>query len=153
MLIWRVCFVLHLLPFTLSWMLLVFSCWSTNGCAPSFLMTESVGMPDTCVSISNFAHMTKFIASSIPIILATVELVEFTLCLFDRENTAPFPNVSIASVRLRMLLCTVNEASILHNKVPDSSHPITSKRWTIALWYCYHILSINSFIEWPSNFR
>ena len=89
-------------------------------------MTELVGMPDVCVSMNNFTQMTKFFVSSIPIILATVELVEFTFYLFDRENTVTFPNVSTALVRLRMSLCTANETSILHNKVPESSHPITS---------------------------
>ena len=72
--------------------------------------------------------MTKFIVSSIPIILATVELVELTFCLFDKENTAPFPNVNIAPVWLGMSLCTANEAQILHSNVSDSSHPITSGR-------------------------
>ena len=91
-------------------------------------MTELVGMPDTCVSINNFTRMIKFIASFISIISATVEVVEFTFLLLDRENTAPFLNVSIAPVWLRMSLCTANEASILHNKVLDSSHPITSGR-------------------------
>ena len=34
-------------------------------------------------------NITKFIVLSTPIISATVELVEFTFCLFDIENIAP----------------------------------------------------------------
>ena len=135
LILWRVCFVLDFLPFTSRQMLLVLSCWNTNGCAPNFLMIELVGMVSTCCLIDNFTHMTKFIASFIPIILTTIKLVEFTFCLFDRENIAPFPNVNIALVWLCMLLCRANEASILHNNVPDSFHLMTSSRWTVVRRY------------------
>ena len=106
-------------------------------------MTELVSMVSTHCSINNFTHMTKFGASSTPIILVTVELVEFSFYLFDRENIAPFLNVSIAPVWLRMSLCITNKASILHNSVPDSSHPIISGRGTVVHRYLITLVNFS----------
>ena len=106
-------FVLDLFPFPSNLILLVLSCCNTDGCDPNFLMIDFIGRLTACCSMYSFTHITKFIASSTPTISATVELVVFTFCLFDRENTAPLPNVNIAPVWLHMSLCTAKEASML----------------------------------------
>ena len=141
MFICRVLFILDLFPFASSLMLLVLSCCSTDGCDPSFLIIESIGRLRTCCSTNSFTHITKFIASSTPIISATVELVELTFCLFESENTAPRPNVNIAPVWLRMSLRTANEALILQSSVPDASYPIISGKCTV--WRRYRITLVN----------
>ena len=124
--------VIYLLPFASRQMLLVLSCCKTNGCAPSFLIIDVAG---------SFTHIIKFIASSKPIISATIELVELTFCLFESENTAALPNVSIAPVWLLMSLCTANEASILQRSVPDASHPIINDRCTVLRRYLITLVS------------
>ena len=141
MFICRVLFVLDLLPFASKQMLLVLSCCITDDCAPSFLIIDLVGKLMTCCSINSFTHITKFIVSSTPIISATVELVELTFYLFDSENTAPLPNVSMAHVWLLMSLCTANEASILQRSVPDASHPTINGRCTVLRRYLITLVS------------
>ena len=131
-----VLFVLDCLPFASKWMLLVLSCCSTDGCAPSFLITDSIGRFSTCCSMNNFIYPHHEIHH-------VIHSNDFCYCrarwinlLFGRHrNTAPFPNVNIESVWLIMSLCTANEASILHSKVPESSRPITSGRYTVAWRY------------------
>ena len=70
--------------------------------------------------------MTKFMVSSTPNSSASVELLEFTFYLHGIDNTASFPNVSIAPLWLRIVSCTANDISTLHNKVPDLSNPSTN---------------------------
>ena len=135
MLICQVLSVLDLLPFAIRQMLLVLSCCNTNGCAPSFSIIDLAGKLVTCCSINSFTHITKFMVSSTPIISATVELVELTFCLFESENTAPLPNVSIAPVWLRISLCTANDASMHQRNVPDASHPIIKGKCTVLRRY------------------
>ena len=98
MLICLVLFVLVLIPFDSRQILLALSYWSSGGFTPSFLMIHFIGKFLTCCSINNFTHITKFIASFTPMISATIELVDLTFCLFDRENTAPLLKVNIAPV-------------------------------------------------------
>ena len=141
MFICRVLFVLDFFSFASSLMLLVLSYCNTDGRDPSFLMIDLIGKLRTCCSTNSFTHITKFIASSTPIISATVELVKLTFCLFKRENTAPRPNVNIAPVWLRILLCTANDASMLKSSVPDASHPISSGKCTVLQRYRITLVS------------
>ena len=67
-------------PSALRQMMLVLSCCSTDGFAPSFLMIDLIGKFTTCCPIKKLTSITKFIASFTPMISATVELVELTFC-------------------------------------------------------------------------
>ena len=136
-----VLFVLDLFPFASRQILLVLSCCTTDGFAPSLLMIGLIDKFTTCCSINNLTLITKFIASSTPMISATVELVKLTFYLFDGENTAPLPNVSIAAVWLLMSLWTANDASMLHSNVLESSHSITRGRCIVSWRYCITLAS------------
>ena len=135
MFICRVLFVLGLFFFASSQMLLVLSCCNTDGCDPNFLIIGLIGKLRICCSTNSFTHITKFIASSTPIISATVELVGLTFCLFESKNTAPLPNVSIAPVWICISLYTANDTSMLQRSVPDASLQIINGRCTVLRRY------------------
>ena len=67
-------------------------------------MIDFMGKLSICSLIKSFIYITKFIASSTPIVATTVELVDSCLfvCLFDKDITAPLQNV-----RLVLILDTV----------------------------------------------
>ena len=60
-------------------------------------------------------------ASSTPMISASMELFEFSFHLHDSDKTTPFLNVSMAAVWLHMSSYTANDISTLHNRGPDPS--------------------------------
>ena len=82
----------------------------------------------TCSAINRFTHITKVNTLSTPTNSASAELLLLILCLHnrDRDINTPFPKVKTVLVCLHISLCTTNDTSTLHMRVPKLSYPNTS---------------------------
>ena len=77
----------------------------------------------------------KFIVSSNPTTLASVELLVLIFCFIDNAITAPLTKESVPRVCDKKLACTTNEESTDQVSVPDSSQPSINGNEMVDLMY------------------